>query len=66
MTIEIIVGLPHLGRGPLLDRAIARRYPVLISANALSRWDRRGGYADPVRRNLARPDHRGLGGRVGG
>jgi hypothetical protein len=44
MTIEIIVGLPHLNRGPLLDRAIARRYPVLISANALSRWDRREGY----------------------
>lgn len=44
MTIEIVVGLPHLNRGPLLERAIARRYPVLISANALSRWDRREGY----------------------
>ena len=44
MTIEIIVGLPHLNRGPLLDRAIKCRYPVLISANALSRWDRREGY----------------------
>jgi len=44
MTIEIIVGLPHLNRGPLLERAIKRGYPVLISANALSRWDRREGY----------------------
>ena len=45
MNIEIIVGLPHLNRGPLLQRAIEMRYPVLISANALSRWDRREGYA---------------------
>lgn len=44
MTIEIVVGLPHLNRGPLLERAIEKRYPVLISANALSRWHRREGY----------------------
>lgn len=43
--IEIVVGLPHLNRGPLLQRAIKCGYPVLISANALSRWDRRHGYA---------------------
>ncbi len=44
MTIEIIVGLPHLNRGPLLSRAIERRYPVLVSATAFSRWSRRDGY----------------------
>ena len=38
MPIEIIVGLPHLCDGPLLKRAIAERLPVLVSANAFSRW----------------------------
>ncbi|KEQ53762.1 DUF7221 family queuine tRNA-ribosyltransferase-like protein [Sphingobium chlorophenolicum] len=43
MSIEIIVGLPHLGDGPILARAKAIGQPALISANALSRWtDRRG------------------------
>ncbi|WP_210359107.1 DUF7221 family queuine tRNA-ribosyltransferase-like protein [Sphingomonas beigongshangi] len=43
MSIEIIVGLPHLSAGPILAQACALRQPALISANALSRWsDRRG------------------------
>ena len=43
MDIEIIVGLPHLGDGPILRRACTLRQPTLISANCLSRWsDRRG------------------------
>lgn len=43
MDIEIIVGLPHLGDGPILRRARTLRQPTLISANCLSRWsDRRG------------------------
>ena len=43
MAIEIVVGLPHLSRGPLLDRARAMQVPVLVSANAFSRWKRRDG-----------------------
>ena len=43
MSIEIIVGLPHLANGPILARAKAVGRPALISANGLSRWsDRRG------------------------
>lgn len=42
MAIEIIIGLPHLNRGPFLSHAIERRYPVLVSANAFSRWSREG------------------------
>ncbi|MDF0490391.1 hypothetical protein PX554_19875 [Sphingomonas sp. H39-1-10] len=43
-NIEIIVGLPHLRSGALLERARHRRYPVLVSANAFSCWDRSAGY----------------------
>lgn len=43
MTIEIIVGLPHLNRGPILDRVVRLRQPALISANCLSRWSNRKG-----------------------
>ncbi|MET3436028.1 hypothetical protein [Sphingomonas sp. 1185] len=43
MTIEIVVGLPHLSKGPLLDQARAMQVPVLVSANAFSRWKRRHG-----------------------
>lgn len=43
MSIEIIVGLPHLSEGPILAQARALQLPALISANGLSRWsDRRG------------------------
>ncbi|PBN42964.1 hypothetical protein [Sphingobium sp. D43FB] len=38
MSIDIIVGLPHLGEGPILARARALQQPALISANGLSRW----------------------------
>lgn len=38
MPIEIIVGLPHLRRGPILARSLAMQASLLISANALSRW----------------------------
>lgn len=44
--IEIIVGLPHLARGPLLDRAAALSAPVLISANCLSRWRKVQGWRE--------------------
>lgn len=45
MTIEIVVGLPHLANGPILARARRMQQPMLISANALSRWRK----ADSVR-----------------
>lgn len=38
MAIEIVVGLPHLSEGPILQRARAMGVPTLISANCLSRW----------------------------
>lgn len=41
--IEIILGLPHLRRGPILERARELGATVLISANALSRWRREDG-----------------------
>lgn len=41
--IDIILGLPHLADGALLARARALGCPVLISANALSRWSARRG-----------------------
>lgn len=43
-TIEIMVGLPHLAGGALLERARRLGVPVLISANGLSRWARRDGW----------------------
>ncbi|BAK66623.1 hypothetical protein SLG_19480 [Sphingobium sp. SYK-6] len=43
MAIEIMVGLPHLRTGPILNRARAMQVPTLISANALPRWNRRKG-----------------------
>lgn len=43
MTIEIIVGLPHLNNGPILDRVAQLRQPALISANCLSRWSSQRG-----------------------
>jgi hypothetical protein len=38
MPIEIVLGLPHLNDGPILAAARRLHLPVLISANALSRW----------------------------
>ncbi|MDJ0277679.1 hypothetical protein QLH51_12815 [Sphingomonas sp. 2R-10] len=46
MAIEIVVGLPSLSRGPLLDRARAMQVPVLVSANAFSRWQCRQGWRE--------------------
>lgn len=43
MTIEIIVGLPHLNNGPILARAKMMQQPMLISANCLSKWRSRDG-----------------------
>ncbi|AXK43885.1 DUF7221 family queuine tRNA-ribosyltransferase-like protein [Erythrobacter aureus] len=38
MTTKVVLGLPYLSKGPLLDKAIALQAPVLVSANAFSRW----------------------------
>lgn len=46
MPIEIVVGLPHLSEGPILKRARRLQVPTLISANCLSRWDRRKGWPE--------------------
>ncbi|MCB8829488.1 hypothetical protein LJD47_31220, partial [Escherichia coli] len=46
MTIEIILGLPHLANGPILQRAVALQAPVLISANCLSRWRKADGWRE--------------------
>lgn len=40
--IEIILGLPHLRQGPILARALQLKAPLLVSANALSRWSGQG------------------------
>ncbi len=37
-AITLMVGLPHLRSGPLLARARSLALPVLVSANAFSRW----------------------------
>ncbi|EQB16816.1 MULTISPECIES: DUF7221 family queuine tRNA-ribosyltransferase-like protein [Sphingobium] len=57
MTVEIMVGLPHLNPGPILQRAIDMHVPALISANALSRWSRSKGWPDWRGWNLAALDH---------
>ncbi len=46
MAIEIMIGLPHLREGPILNRARAMQVPTLISANALSRWNRGKGWRE--------------------
>lgn len=35
---RVIIGLPSLSRGPMLDAAIELNAPVMISASALARW----------------------------
>ena len=45
-TIAVMIGLPHLSDSKLLDRARQLQQPVLISANALSRWSRRRGWRE--------------------
>lgn len=46
MAFEIMVGLPHLRPGPILDRARTLRCATLVSANALSSWSRRQGWPE--------------------
>lgn len=46
MPINIIVGLPHLNEGPILQRARALDRTALISANALSRWSEKRGWRE--------------------
>ena len=36
--MRMMVGLPTLSRGPLLDAALELRAPVMVSASALARW----------------------------
>lgn len=52
MTIDIMVGLPHLGDGAILNHAVDMRVPALVSANALSRWSRRKGWPEWLGWNL--------------
>ena len=47
-SIDIIVGLPHLNEGPILERARTMQVPALISANGLSRWSTRRGWREWV------------------
>lgn len=46
MTIEIIVGLPHLNEGPILERARTLQTTAIISANGLSRWSGKRGWRE--------------------
>lgn len=46
MAIQIILGLPHLANGPILQRAVMLQAPVLISANCLSRWRKADGWRE--------------------
>ena len=46
MSIDIIVGLPHLSEGPILQRARALHQTALISANGLSRWSEKRGWRE--------------------
>ena len=46
MTIEIIVGLPHLSEGSIIAQARALQQTALISANGLSRWSERRGWRE--------------------
>lgn len=45
-SITLMVGLPHLSNGRLLARARSLQQPVLVSANALSRWSNRRGWRE--------------------
>src|SRR3546814_18423775 len=45
-SIDVMVGLPHLAVGALLRRARELQQPVLVSANALSRWSRKRGWRE--------------------
>src|SRR3546814_18457122 len=49
-SITVMVGLPHLADGKLLERARRLQQPVLISANAPSRWTKERGWRAAERR----------------
>lgn len=53
MSIEIIVGLPHLNEGPILARARELGQTALVSANGLSRWSDRRGWREWIGWRLA-------------
>lgn len=38
MPVKVILGLPYLSKGPLLAKARELGAPILVSANAFSRW----------------------------
>lgn len=38
MPVKVLLGLPYLSKGPLLAKAVELGAPVLVSANAFSRW----------------------------
>lgn len=40
--MEILIGLPSLSRGPLLNMAIELGAPVMVSASALAKWEDQG------------------------
>ncbi|WP_298674073.1 hypothetical protein [uncultured Sphingomonas sp.] len=46
MPINVIVGLPHLNEGPILQRARTLGRTALISVNALSRWSEKRGWRE--------------------
>lgn len=46
MPIEIVIGVPHLNEGSILACARRMQQPMLISANALSRWSTRRGWRE--------------------
>lgn len=41
--MQIIIGLPTLSRGPLLETALQLGAPVMLSASALARWENSNG-----------------------
>jgi len=44
--IDIIIGLPHLSEGPILQRVRALGRTALLSANGLSRWSKKRGWRE--------------------
>ncbi|PJG47247.1 hypothetical protein CAF53_02580 [Sphingobium sp. LB126] len=57
MAIEIIVGLPHLNEGPILERVRDLGQPALVSANALSWWSTVRGWPEWLGWRIAKLAH---------
>lgn len=58
MPVKVILGLPYLSKGPLLAKARELGAPILVSANAFSRWRDEGPI--PINNRLLEgqfPDH---------